>query len=95
MSGLTVGLTSIDKIALELASKSDPLAKKSMERIFPVIKRHHWMLVTLLVCNAAAIETLPLALDELFPYWLSMTLSVVFCLFFAEIIPQAVCTGPS
>jgi metal transporter CNNM len=64
MSGLTVGLASIDRLGLEIDAKSDPVAKKATEKIFPVIDKHHWMLVTLLLCNAAAVEALPLTLDS-------------------------------
>ena len=32
-----------------------------------MLDKHHWLLVTLLVVNAAAMETLPILLDELVP----------------------------
>jgi hypothetical protein len=63
MSGLTVGLASIDRLSLEVDSMDNPEVKRMTERIFPVIDQHHWMLVTLLLCNAAALETLPIFLD--------------------------------
>jgi metal transporter CNNM len=63
MSGLTVGLASIDRLALEVDSIGNPAVKHMTERIFPVIDQHHWMLVTLLLCNAFAMETLPLFMD--------------------------------
>lgn len=53
------------------------------------------MLVTLLLCNAAAMEALPLMLDNLLPAWAAIVVSVTAVLFFGEIIPQALCTGPS
>ena len=59
-SGLTIGLTSIDRLSLEIDAKSDPSIKQATERIFPVIDQHHWMLVTLLLCNAGCVEALPL-----------------------------------
>jgi len=65
MSGLTIGLASIDRLALEVDSIGDNDVKLMTERIFPVIDQHHWMLVTLLVCNAVAFETLPLYLDKM------------------------------
>lgn len=37
MSGLTVGLASIDKLSLEIAATGNPEAKKQSEIIFPVI----------------------------------------------------------
>ena len=63
------------------------------ERIFPVIDQHHWMLVTLLLCNAAAVETLPIFLDKIFSGEIAVLISVVLVLLFGEIIPQALCTG--
>ena len=87
MSGLTVGLASIDRLALEIDAKGDERAKQSASKIFPIIDRHHWMLVTLLLCNAAAMESLPIFLDELFPSWLAIVISVTAVLCFGEILP--------
>jgi CBS domain containing-hemolysin-like protein len=64
------------------------------KRIFPVIDKHHWMLVTLLLCNAGAMEALPLFLDKLVTPLEAVILSVTLVLIFGEIIPQAMCTGP-
>jgi metal transporter CNNM len=95
MSGLTVGLASIDRLSLEIEAKGNPEAKKQAEKIFPVIDNYHWMLVTLLFCNATAMEALPIALDKLVPTWAAILCSVTGVLVFGEIIPQALCTGPS
>jgi hypothetical protein len=64
MSGLTIGLASVDRLSLEVDSIGNPKVKKMCDRIFPVIDKHHWMLVTLLLCNAGAMETLPIFLDR-------------------------------
>ena len=95
MSGLTVGLASIDRLSLEIEAKGNPEAKKQAEKIFSVIDNYHWMLVTLLFCNATAMEALPIALDKLVPTWAAILCSVTGVLVFGEIIPQALCTGPS
>jgi CBS domain containing-hemolysin-like protein len=95
MSGLTVGLASINRLSLEIDAKSDEKVAASAKKIFNVIDRFHWMLVTLLFCNAGAMEALPLALDKLVPGWLAILCSVTGVLFFGEIIPQALCTGPN
>ncbi len=87
MSGLTVGLASIDRLGLEIDAKASPEAKKATEKIFPVIDKHHWMLVTLLLCNAACVEALPLCLDRLVPSYVAIILSVTGVLAFGEIIP--------
>lgn len=54
----------------------------------------HYLLVTLLLANATANEALPLFLDQLVPSWLACILSVTVVLFFGEIIPSAIFTGP-
>ncbi|PWA66547.1 hypothetical protein CTI12_AA323490 [Artemisia annua] len=60
--------------------------------IFPVVQKQHQLLVTLLLCNAAAMEALPIYLDKIFNQVVAIVLSVTFVLFFGEVIPQAVCT---
>jgi len=87
MSGLTVGLASINRLSLEIDAEKDKEVEKKAKKIFNVIDRFHWMLVTLLFCNAAAMEALPLALDKLVPGWAAILCSVTGVLFFGEIIP--------
>lgn len=53
------------------------------------------MLVTLLVCNAAALEGLPLMLHKAVPEWVTMIVSIVGVVFIGEVIPMSICTGPS
>ena len=67
MSGLTIGLAAVDRLTLELDEIGNDEVKKMTSRIFPVIDQHHWMLVTLLLCNAGAMETLPIYLDRIVP----------------------------
>jgi metal transporter CNNM len=40
-----------------------------LNRILPLVKKHHLLLVTLLLANAAAMETLPIFLDKVVPTW--------------------------
>jgi len=57
MSGLTLGLLSLDVLTLEILIKSGtPTQRKHAMRIMPLVKRHHLLLVTLLLCNAASME---------------------------------------
>lgn len=93
MSGLTIGLASIDRLSLEVDSIGNPEVKQMTERIFPVIDQHHWMLVTLLLCNAGAMETLPIFLDKLVTPIEAIIMAVTLVLIFGEVIPQAICTG--
>jgi len=93
MSGLTIGLLSLDITNLQIVIKSgDPDAQKHAKKILPLVKKHHLLLVTLLVCNAIAMETLPLFLDRVVGPLLAILISVTLVLLFGEIIPQALCT---
>lgn len=93
MSGLTLGLMSLGLVELEILQRSgSPSEKRQAAVIFPVVQKQHQLLVTLLLCNAAAMEALPIYLDKIFNQILAIVLSVTFVLFFGEVIPQAVCT---
>ena len=88
MSGLTIGLASIDKLDLEIKKAiGTPSEKKSAITIEKVVAKHHWMLCTLLLLNAAAMEALPLFLDKLLSPVLAIIISVTAVLTFGEIIP--------
>ena len=96
MSGLTVGLASIDKLDLEIKiAIGTEEEKKAAHTVGKVVRHHHWMLCTLLLCNAAAMEALPLFLDQLLSPTLAIIVAVTAVLLFGEIIPQAIATGPS
>ncbi|CAI0453621.1 unnamed protein product [Linum tenue] len=93
MSGLTLGLMSLSLVDLEVLAKSGtPQDRKYAAKILPVVKNQHWLLCTLLICNAAAMEALPIFLDSLITAWGAILISVTLILLFGEIIPQAVCT---
>jgi metal transporter CNNM len=96
MSGMTVGLASIDKLDVEIKKQIGSEAeKKSARAIESVIKNHHWMLCALLIGNASCMEALPIFLDKLFPEAIAIIISVTCVLFFGEIIPMSLCTGPN
>eukprot|EP00826_Nyctotherus_ovalis_P062718 TRINITY_DN9124_c0_g1_i5.p1 TRINITY_DN9124_c0_g1~~TRINITY_DN9124_c0_g1_i5.p1 ORF type:complete len:509 (+),score=140.79 TRINITY_DN9124_c0_g1_i5:150-1676(+) len=96
MSGLTVGYLSIDELVLELKKKNGTEEeKKQAKNIRRILKDHHWLLVTLLVANAGAMEALPICLNMLVPEYLAIILSVTAVLIFGEVLPQAICTGPN
>jgi CBS domain containing-hemolysin-like protein len=61
--------------------------------ILSVVTDHHLFLVTLLVANAMALESLPLVVHSLMPDWAAILFSTFIVLVVAEIIPQAYCTG--
>ncbi|KAG6575016.1 DUF21 domain-containing protein, partial [Cucurbita argyrosperma subsp. sororia] len=93
MSGLTLGLMSLGLVDLEILQRSGTAEeKKQAAAILPVVQKQHQLLVTLLLCNAVAMEALPIYLDKLFNQYLAIILSVTFVLAFGEVIPQAICT---
>lgn len=65
-SGLTLGLLSLDLMELEVLKRSgSPREQAYADRIVPLIRNTHYLLVTLLLSNAAAMEALPIFLDRL------------------------------
>ena len=96
MAGLTMGLLSLDKLNMTIL-KMEGSEKQRIQAttILSVINHRHWLLVTLLLCNAAANEALPVVLGKMVPEATAIVLSVTCVLFFGEIIPSAVFTGES
>ncbi|XP_052490222.1 DUF21 domain-containing protein At4g14240 isoform X3 [Gossypium raimondii] len=93
MSGLTLGLMSLGLVELEILQRSGTIVeRKQVSAILPVVKKQHQLLVTLLLCNACAMEALPISLDKIFHPFVAVLLSVTFVLAFGEIIPQAICS---
>mmetsp|Transcript_26001 Transcript_26001/g.46011 ORF Transcript_26001/g.46011 Transcript_26001/m.46011 type:complete len:388 (-) Transcript_26001:28-1191(-) len=96
MSGLNVGMMSLDQVGLRLkAQDGSPQERKMASRLLPVVSQHHWLLVSILLGNAAASETLPIVLSQVFSEVVSVLLSVTLILICSEIIPQALLTGPN
>lgn len=92
MSGLTIGLMGIDQTTLDILAKSGtPEQRRKAKRLVPLLRQHHLLLVTLLLCNAAAMEALPVFLEHLVPPAVAIIVSVTLVLLFGEIIPQAIC----
>jgi metal transporter CNNM len=95
-AGLTMGLLSLDPLILliKMRAASSEKERKQAASILPIVKQHHLLLVTLLLLNSMANEALPLFLEVLVSPVVAVILSVTFVLFFGEIIPSAVFTGP-
>ncbi len=95
-AGLTVGLLSLDTTKLEIKIMTGTEKEKQAARsILPIIRQLHLLLVTLLLFNAMANETLPVFLGALMPNYLAVIVSVLLVLVFGEIIPSAFFTGPN
>ena len=107
-AGLTMGLVSLEpfdmKILME-ANEVDCLTdvekeelrreKAYAQKLFPLVSRHHLLLVTLLLMNSIANEALPLFLNEIVPPVFAVVISVTAVLIFGEILPSAIFTGPN
>ncbi|XP_075248314.1 uncharacterized protein LOC142341278 [Convolutriloba macropyga] len=93
-SGLTLGLLSLDTTILQVLARgsTDEKERKQAQALLPLVKRHHLLLVTLLLTNAAAVESMPVFLDRLAGPVTAVLVSVTAVLFFGEVIPQAVCS---
>ena len=95
-AGLTLGLLSIDPLNLlvKIRTATSEEERKEGASLLPIVRQHHLLLVTLLILNSMANEALPLFLDKVVPSYLAVLLSVTLVLFFGEIIPSAIFTGP-
>ena len=95
-AGLTLGLLSLDPLNLlvKMRTASSEEEKRQAASLLPIVRQHHLLLVTLLLLNSMANEALPLFLDAVVPSYIAIILSVTLVLFFGEIIPSAICTGP-
>ena len=88
MSGLTVGLLSINVLDLEIKQRiGNPEEQARAKMIMPILENHHWLLVTLLFCNACALEALPIFLDRIVPSAYAVLISVIAVLIVGEVIP--------
>lgn len=93
MSGLTMGLLSLDILSLKVLQRGGkPSEKKHASKILPIVERHHLLLVTLLLANAAAVESMPIFMDRISSPIIAICVSVTAVLFFGEVVPQALCT---
>ena len=80
MGLLSLDLTSL-KVLEEGGKKSE---RKYAKRIMPLIKRHHLLLVSLLLANAAAVESMPIFLDRITNPYIAIAVSVTAVLLFGE-----------
>jgi metal transporter CNNM len=97
MSGLFLGLLTLEILDLQIIGRvsTDEKEKEYAHSILPVVKDRHRLLVTLMIVNAFAYESLPLFLDNLVPSWVAVLLSTTAILLFGEILPSGVFMGPN
>ncbi|KAH9840774.1 uncharacterized protein C8Q71DRAFT_701988 [Rhodofomes roseus] len=93
-AGLTLGYMSLDETQLNVLSISGtPKQKEYANKIKPIRKNGHLLLVTLLLANMITNETLPVIADPLLGGGAqAVVVSTALVVIFAEIIPQSLCT---
>lgn len=80
---------------MEIKCESNSDVERKMARtILPLRRKHHLVMISLIIADCLAAESLPLFLDTVVDTVGAIVLSVILMLFFGEIIPQAICTGP-
>lgn len=97
---LVIQFNNTQPLSLEIKRRASPSLQEQQysKQLLPLLVGHskrHRLLVSLLLLNSLANEALPLFLDELFPSkYVAILVSVTLVLFFGEIVPSAVFTGP-
>ena len=107
-SGLTMGLVSIEPFDMQIImqaneadcpteSEREELRREKLlaKKVYPLISRHHQLLVSLLLLNSVANEALPLFLNQIVSPVFAVGVSVTAVLIFGEILPSAIFTGPN
>ena len=96
VAGLFLGLLTLDALDLRIIERAsiDEDEKAYAAILLPIVENRHQLLVTLLLLNALAYETLPIFLDALVPSWMAILLSTTLIMFFGEILPSGIFTGP-
>lgn len=81
---------SLDPLNLRVLSVSgSEQEQRDARHVIPLVRRHHHLLVTMLILNAGICEALPLFLDRLLGPILAVVVSVSGLVLFREIIPHA------
>ena len=92
--GMTHGLLSLDYKEMQTKFRSGNTKEKShAAMIMPAIKRHHLLIVTLMIWNIVAIIALPFFLSNLVPDYLAFVLSVVLVVILGQIVPALILRG--
>ncbi|KAJ7447234.1 hypothetical protein FB451DRAFT_1290745, partial [Mycena latifolia] len=93
-AGLTLGYMSLDETQLNVLSISGtPNQREYANKIKPIRRNGHLLLVTLLLANMIVNETLPVVADPVLGGGVqSVVVSTVLIVIFAEIIPQSLFT---
>ncbi|KAA1063859.1 hypothetical protein PGT21_026854 [Puccinia graminis f. sp. tritici] len=92
-AGLTIGYMSLDSTQLAvLANSGTPAQQLLAQKVAPLRAKGHMLLITLLIANMIANETLPIVTEKALGGGIqAIIISTVLVIVFSEIIPQTVC----
>lgn len=95
MAGLTIGLLSLDPLLLVIKARAGETDEERQQAasLLPIVKKHHQVMVSLLLLNTLAGEALPVFLQSMVPDSVAVFASVLLVLLFGEILPTAIFTG--
>jgi ankyrin repeat/SOCS box protein 13/metal transporter CNNM len=80
-----MGLLSLDIMSLEVLKRGGkPHEQRYSRRILHLVKKHHLLLVTLLLANAVAVESMPIFLSKITTEVVAVVVSVTAVLVFGE-----------
>ncbi|TBU31722.1 hypothetical protein BD311DRAFT_716447 [Dichomitus squalens] len=93
-AGLTLGYMSLDETQLHVLSISGtPKQRRYAQKILPIRKNGHLLLITLLLANMVVNEALPVISEPVLGGGIqSVVASTALIVIFSEIIPQSLCT---
>lgn len=94
ITGLTLGLMSLDKTNLHILSHSGDFQQREWaNKIRPIRENTHLLLVTLLLTSTLVFESLPILVSKLAggSELTAVLLSTGLTLIFGEVVPQAIC----
>ena len=78
-------MTVLEILSLKVLQRGGkPQEKKHAAKILPLVEKHHLLLVTLLLANAAAVESMPIFMDRISSPVIAICVSVTAVLFFGE-----------
>ena len=88
------GLLKLNPLEIDKKCQSRSQIESSQaNKLAPLIRRHHLLLVSMLLVHTTAMELLPLALNNLVPPVVAVLLSVALVLLAGEILPAIVLAG--
>ena len=95
INGLTFCYSSIDNFIFEKKLEGTEIEKNYAQKINGIVSYYHWLLVTLLLCNAFASQTMPIILSKKVSQSTAIVLCAITLLIVGKLIPNKIFTGPN